>query len=130
MRPNKPGSVLLSGLRRLSIVLLVIVAGTGVVSLVLGALARSNLLHAEAVGFYIVGVAVLIGSFVLGIRGPMRAEWGDMSDQPRGRLLARRVRKATPEERAEGRRNSLALFALGLLLIVIGGLFDPTRRVF
>ena len=127
--------MLRSGLRRLSIALLALVAVTALVSLVLGALAHASLERAEADGFYIVGVAVLIGSFVLGIRGPMRADWGDVSDEPampaiRGGMFPRRIRKSTPEERVEARRNSLALFALGIVLIIIGGLFDPTRKVF
>jgi hypothetical protein len=123
--------VLRSGLRRLSILFVVLFVGTSVVSLVIGALAHANPAHAVADGFYVVGSAVLIGSFVFGIRGPLRAEWGDPESQgARTGILPRAVRRATPEERDEGKHNSLALFALGLALLLIGGAFDPTRRIF
>jgi hypothetical protein len=127
--------VLRSGLRRISVMLVVIAALTAAVSVVLGALAHANLERALADGFYIVGVAILAGSFFLGIRGPLRADWGDVDDPPRvgmfgGGMFPRRVRPTTPEERVEARRNSLALFALGIVFILIGGSVDPTRRVF
>jgi hypothetical protein len=125
--------VLRSGLHRLAVLLVVIAALTAAVSVVLGALAHARQERALAGGGYIVGVAILVGSFVLGVRGPLRADWGDVTDQPRPGMLGggfrRRVRASTPEERVEARRNSLALFGLGIVFIVIGGLVDPTRRV-
>lgn len=128
--------MLLGGLRRLAVLLGVVVGLTAAVSLVLGALAHASLERALADGFYVAGSAVLVGSFVLGVRGPLRADWGDAEDQPPpsmtrgGAMFSRKIRKTTPQERADARRNSLGLFGLGLLLLVIGGLFDPTRRVF
>lgn len=123
-----------SGLRRIFAMLVVVAALTAAVSVALGALAHANLERALADGFYIVGVAILVGSFVLGVRGPLRSDWGDVGDEPRpgmlGGGLRRRVRTSTPEERVEARRNSLALFGLGIVFVVIGGLVDPTRRVF
>ena len=122
--------MLLSGLRRLLVILAVLMAVTAAVSLVLGALARSNLGHAVADGFYIVGCAILLGSFVLGVRGPLRSEWGDPGDRPTRGVLPRRIRRTTPQERVEARRNSVGLFAVGILFILIGGAIDPTRRFF
>jgi len=127
--------VLLSGLRRLLVFLAVVCGGTAAVSLVLGELAHASLERALADGFYVAGSAVLVGSFVLGVRGPLRSEWSDTGDRPatpslRGAGLPRKIRKTTPQERTDARRNSLALFGLGILLIVIGGSFDPTRRIF
>jgi hypothetical protein len=48
----------------------------------------------------------------------------------RGGMFTRKIRRSTPDERTEARRNSVALFALGLVLLIIGGAFDPSRRVF
>ena len=127
--------MLLGGLRRLFVLLGVVVGLTAAVSIVLGALAHASLERALADGFYVAGSAVLVGSFVLGVRGPLRSDWGDADDRtapptPFRGTLPRRIRKTTPQERTDARRNSLGLFGLGLLLIVIGGLFDPSRRVF
>lgn len=108
------------------------------VSLVLGALDHANLLRAVAVGFYAVGAAILIGSFVIGVRGPLRPESGEGKEgemhPPRGILgggiFPRAVRRATGAERSDSKRNSIALFLLGIALVLIGTAFDPTRRAF
>jgi hypothetical protein len=133
--------VLLSGLRRLLILFAVIFAVTAVVSVVLGALAHANLERALAVGFYAAGSAVLIGSFVFGLRGPVRGEWeatpgAEVPDMPvprpnvGGIMPPRKVRRTTADERSDARRNSIALFGLGIALILIGSGFDPSRHPF
>jgi uncharacterized membrane protein YidH (DUF202 family) len=126
--------VLRSGLRRLLIVFVVIFALTSVVSLVLGALAHANLERALADGFYVAGAAVLVGSFVLGLRGPLRSDWGEGEEaevptatRGFGALMPRAIRRTTSDERNDARRTSLALFALGVALILIGAGFDPSR---
>jgi hypothetical protein len=135
-------------LKRLAILVAVVVGVTASASLVLGALDHANLLRSLALGFYIAGVAVLLGSFLLGLRGPMRPDYGeedrDETGMPGGAhtirgggmmggiggLMPRSIRRTTAEERGESRRNSLALFALGLALVLVGAGFDPTRRPF
>jgi len=131
--------VLWGALRRIAIIVAVLVGGTAAISAALGALAGRSLLHSLAVGFYLVGAGVLFGSFALGGRGSMRVDrsaeddpaafapsaWGRL--RPLGR---RSFRKASAEERSESRRASLGLFALGLLLILIGTGFDPSRHAF
>jgi hypothetical protein len=131
--------LLRGALRRIAGILAVVIGLTAAVSLILGALAHASLERALADGFYVAGAVVLIGSFVLGMRGPLRAEWGD-ADQPppdpgelparRGGLMPRAIRKTTPDERTEARRNSLALFVLGIALVFIGAGFDPSRHPF
>jgi hypothetical protein len=121
--------VIRGALRRLFVLLAVIFVLTCGVSLAIGALAHANLARAVADGFYVAGSAILVGSFVLGVRGPLRADWG-ADDRPRAGVLPRTVRRSTPEERVEARQNSLALFAVGIVLLLIGGGFDPTRRLF
>lgn len=113
--------------------ILALVAGlfalTVAVSLIFGALAGANLLRAIATGFYLVGVAILVGSFAMGIRGPMRADWGE--EGRRGLIpLPQGVRRRTDEERSDSKRNSVALFLLGMAFLLIGIGFDPSRHLF
>jgi len=126
--------LLRGALRRIAVLVAVVVSLTAVVSLVIGALDGANLLRALAVGFYVAGVAVLIGSFVIGVRGPLRPEWEEDRDGPssgvRGGFLPRSVRRATSDERSESKRNSFGLFLFGLALVFIGAGFDPTRHFF
>lgn len=118
-----------SALPRILALIAGLFAVTVAVSLLLGALAGSNLLRALATGFYVVGVAILIGSFAMGIRGPMRADWGE--EGKRGLVpVPRGVRRRSDEERVDSKRNSVALFLLALTFLIIGIGFDPSRRLF
>ena len=126
--------MLRAGLRRILVFLVVVVGGTAAVSAALGALAGASIPRSLANGYYIIGSSILVGSFVVGVRGPLRSEALDQEDEApppasglfrsRGR---RRLRKATAEERQEGRRISLGLFALGVGLLLLGAVVDPTR---
>lgn len=133
--------MLLSGLRRLLILFVVLFALTSVISLAIGGMAHANLAHAVAVGFYAVGAGVLIASFILGMRGPLRGDPGEATDADAlerpmpsplgiGAIVPRSIRRTTVDERQDARRSSIALFALGLVLILIGAGFDPSRHVF
>ncbi|HKC19408.1 MAG TPA: hypothetical protein VKE27_07210 [Candidatus Dormibacteraeota bacterium] len=131
-----------SGLRRLAIAFGVIFALTSVISLIIGAIAHANLQRAVAIGFYIAGAGVLVGCFIFGLKGPVRADYGsgDNPELPLGAaqpgvpmrsvLMPRSIRRSTPEERVESKRNALALFALGIVLIFIAAAFDPRRHAF
>jgi hypothetical protein len=115
-------------LRRIGIILGSLVGGTAVISLLLGLAAGSSARRALSVGFYIAGAALLSGTLIMGIRGPLRPEWKDDS-QTMGRFLGPRgVRKATPEERSQSRSSSLFLFGLGVVMLVIGGVLDPDHH--
>jgi hypothetical protein len=115
----------------------IVLGGTTAVAAVAGALSGKSIAHALATGYYVVGAAILVGSFVLGSRGPWRSEvedlntdnWGGQSATMRARTRRRR-RKATPEERAESKRGSFGLFLLGVALVLLGALVDPSRRAF
>lgn len=132
--------MLRGALRRIAAIIAVLAGGTAAISVALGALAGKSLLHSLAVGFYLVGAGVLLGSLALGSRGPMRVDRSSDDESPvlapsplfgGLRQLGRRsFRKATREERSESRRSSLGLFALGLLFILLGAAFDPSRRAF
>ena len=129
--------------RRIAAIVAVLVGATAALAAAFGALIGASILHSLAVGYYLAGAGVLLGSLALGSRGPMRADRDIEADSldrpptvvpilgglytPRGR---RNLRKATPEERSESRRTSLGLFVLGLLLVLLGTAFDPTRHAF
>jgi len=123
--------------RRILALIAIVLGGTTALAAVLGAVSGKSILHSLAVGYYVVGAAVLIGSFVLGSRGPWRSEVEDVNTeivtgQPatfRARSRRRR-RKATLEERAESKRGSVGLFLLGVALVLLGALVDPSRRAF
>jgi hypothetical protein len=125
--------LLRGALRRIAVLVAAVVGLTAVVSLVIGALDHADLLRALAVGFYVAGAGVLIGSFVIGVRGPLRPEWkeGQEGAMPATRgILPNSVRRATPDERSESKRNSFGLFLFGIALVLIGAGFDPTRHLF
>lgn len=119
-----------AGLRRILVILAVVVGGTAALSVALGALAGGGIHHALAVGFYLVGAGILFCSLALGGRGPMRAERSVDEYRPFLPLGRRHLRRATPDERRMARRASLGLFAFGLLLVLLGAVFDPARRIF
>jgi len=139
--------VIRAGVRRLLVALVVVLGGAAAISAVLGALAHRSILHSLAIGYYLVGAAILLGSLAFGSRGPNRVErnpevdplreierpgplgiLGGMSGpRTRGR---RSLRKATPEERRESRLTSIALFVFGVLIVLLGAALDPTRRAF
>ena len=134
-----------AGLRRLVAIVVVVVAGAAAISAALGALAGKSVPHALAIGYYLVGAGVLLGSLALGSRGPTRVDRSaDTDDAPAaGTILPlgilfggsravrrRKLRKATSEERREARLASLGLFVFGVLLVLLGAVLDPTRRAF
>ena len=120
-----------AAVRRILVLFGSLVAITVAVSLVLGALAHASLLRALSVGFYVVAAAILVGSFVFGVRGPLRPDWGvDAQAQPKRGIIPRAIRRASPDERVESKRSSIALFALGVVFVLIGSAFDPARRPF
>jgi hypothetical protein len=127
--------MLRAALRRILVLVAVVVLATTGISAALGALAGKNVDHSIAIGFYVVGAAVLVGSFVLGMRGPVRADWGEDREGeevhgPRGGILPRRIRRTTTDERVEARRSSLALSVFGIVLLLIAAVVDPSRHAF
>jgi hypothetical protein len=131
--------VLLSGLRRLAVLFVALFALTCVISLAIGGLAHANLARAVADGFYVLGAVVLIGSFITGLRGPLRGDPGVGTTEAErpvpspigiGAFVPRAIRRTTLDERQDARRNSIALFLLGLAFILIGAGFDPSRHAF
>jgi hypothetical protein len=101
---------------------------TVVVAILLALAAGAGLVRAIAVGFYVDGIALLVGCFVFGVRGPLRgvSREGDTVTV----VGAKRIRRATEEERSESARIALILFALGIAVVILGSLIDPAHRTF
>jgi hypothetical protein len=120
--------VLRQAARRLAVIFLAILGVTVVLSVLFGALAGSGIQRSLAVGFYVSGALLLLGCFVVGARGPLRG----VSDEGETVPLfgARKVRRATTDERSEASRTAILLFAVGLFLIVLGSGLDPAHKTF
>lgn len=116
------------GARRIGAAYAGILGGTVVVSLLIGLASGRSLFHAVAVGLYVVGAGLLLGCFVTGVRGPLRGVSRTGETAPL--VTARGVRRASPFERTETTKISLLLFVLGLSLIVLGSLIDPSHKAF
>lgn len=133
-----------AGLRRLFVALLIVLGGAAAISAGVGAIGHKSILHSLAIGYYLVGAGVLVGSLALGSRGPNRIDRDPDAERPvplgplgiLGGMAASRarrrrtIRRATPEERRESRLASLGLFAFGVLIVLLGAVLDPTRHAF
>lgn len=117
--------ILKAGLRRLALLLLALGGGTGIVSLLAGAVAGAHLARAVSVGYYLVGSFALVAGFFVGNRGPARGR-GHSGNPLFGR---RELRWARPEEQEEALSTSAVLVLLGIVLVVIGLAVDPRVRV-
>jgi hypothetical protein len=116
--------------RRFTIILVGILAGTGVPGALLGLAIGSGLRRSLSVTYYSVGAALLVGTVVTGVKGPFRAEYST-EPGPLGRLLApRSIRSATTDERLEGQRLAVFLFVIGMIVLVIGAALDPIHNNF
>jgi hypothetical protein len=120
--------MLVAGVRRIATIYLAILGVTVVLSALFGVAAGASILRSIAVGLYIAGAVLRVGCFVTGARGPLRGV--SRSGDTVSVVGARRVRRATGDERSEAARTSILLFVLGLALIVLGALLDPAHRTF
>ena len=120
--------MLLAGVRRLATIGAALLGTTVVLSALLGLAAGADLARAISVGLYVLGVILLVGCFVFGVRGPLRGISETNETAPI--LGARGYRTATADERTESSRIAVLLFLLGIAIIVIGSAIDPTHRTF
>jgi hypothetical protein len=120
--------VLLAGARRIATTYGAIVGVVVVVSALFALATGSGVLRAIALGLYVAGAVMLLGCFIMGVRGPLRGESREGEVVPL--IGARRVRRATGDERSESARTSVLLFFLGIGLVVLGSLIDPAHRTF
>jgi hypothetical protein len=121
--------MLVPALRRFSLSLVAIAAGTAAVSTLFGLLVGASLARSIAIGFYLVGCCLLLGGFFFGNLGPVRP-LGDADAGGMFRLGSRRLRWATREEH-EGTINTSAVFvSLGFVLILLGVVSDNRHSLF
>jgi hypothetical protein len=119
--------MLLAAARRFLVLTVGVAGGTALIALAVGALAGSALDRAVSLGLYIVGSFMLVGGFFMGNRGPLRLK-GDSTVLPFSR--ARRLRKATPEEREEAINTSAVFVSVGFVLILIAIATDSRFELF
>ncbi len=120
--------MLLQAARRLALIFAAITGGTVVASLVIGVAVGSSIARSVSVGLYAAGAALLVGCFVVGARGPLRGV--NRTGETVPVLSARRVRRATGDERSDSVQTAIVLFALGLGLVVVAALIDPAHQAF
>ena len=121
--------MLLDALRRFAKLLLVISAITIGLSALFGLLVDASILRSIAIGYYLVGCFMLFGAFFFGNRGPVRPK----SEEDMGGLFglgSRRLRWATREEHEEAISSSAVFIPLGLLLILLGVVWDTRHSLF
>ena len=120
--------MLLQAARRLVLIYAAVLTTTILLSTLLGLAAGASIARSIAVGLYVAGALFLVGCFVTGARGPLRGQGSAGESVPL--LGARRIRRATSDERIESSHTAILLFVLGLSLIVLGSLVDPAHRAF
>ena len=93
---------------------------TVLISYVLGLAAGSSVRRSISLGFYVVGSFLLVAGFFLGNRGPARLKGEEHS----GLFGPRRLRWASPEERAGAINESAVFISVGFVLVILGLLVD------
>lgn len=120
--------MLLAGFRRLATIGAALLTTTVVLSLLFGVIAGAAATRSISVGFYVLGILLLVGCFVFGVRGPLRgvSETGETAPV----LGARGYRRATADERTESTKIAILLFLLGIVVVAIGSAIDPAHNAF
>ena len=118
--------MLLAAARRFANLLAGIAVVTAAVSLLLGLLLGARANRALAVGFYLVGCALLLGGFFTGNRGPFRVA----NEEGMVGLRRRRgVRVVSGEEQAESFNMSGLLVVTGVVLLALGAAVDSNAEL-
>jgi hypothetical protein len=93
-----------------------------VVTVPLGLLTTVGLDRAVSLGFYGLGVLLVILGFLAGSRGPLRSD----DDHAYGPSLrgARRLRRATLDESYEAISGAAVVIFIGLVLVALGVVID------
>jgi hypothetical protein len=116
--------MLLAAARRFLVLLGIIsalaVVGGGLLGLVTG----TSLNRSISLGFYCAGAFLVAGGFVLGVRGPYRAELDEGTIR-----VGRRLRRVSPEERRESVNITVLLVVLGIVALAIGAAIDDRYRL-
>jgi uncharacterized membrane protein len=117
-----------AGLARVARLFLALAVGSGAIALVVGLLLGADAGRAVALGWYLMGIFLLLVGFVASSRGPTRSSdsgsWSPIS------LTGRSLRWATRSEQEESLNLSAVLVVLGFVLIVLGVAVDPRHPLF
>ena len=106
--------MIVSGARRLLILLGVLVGGTGAISALLGLLTGHGLGRSVSLGFYAVGALSTVIGFAFGTRGAFGG--------------TRRAASKSDEVRATLGTSGLFI-AIGLIMLTLGIVADPRARL-
>jgi hypothetical protein len=120
--------VLVQAARRLALIFGAVLVTTVVASVLIGLASGKDIGRSVAIGLYVAGAVSLLGCFVMGARGPLRGTGS--AGESTSILGARKMRRATSDERTEASRTAILLFVLGLVLVVIGSVIDPAHKTF
>jgi len=115
-------SVLVAGLRRFFVILAALAGGVTCLMVLLAFLGKWDVARTVSAGFDAIGAFLLVIGFFVGNRGPVRLKSEQAALPFSG---PRRVRWATPDERADTLNDSAVFVAVGLVMVVIGIVIDP-----
>jgi len=118
--------VLLAAARRFLTLVAGIAGVTAVVALPFGLLLGARLNRSLAVGFYLVGCALLLGGFFTGNRGPFRVA---NEEAMVGLRRPRGVRVVSGEEQADTFNMSGLLVLTGVTLLALGAAVDSNAEL-
>ena len=119
----------LGALRRFAIALVIVVAGGALVGLLTGAVIKQGLRRDLAVGFYLSGTGLLALALLLGTRPPVKFKEGTGGSAVPSGLFDLGVRWASREEQNEALNVPALFVTLGVCLIVLGAVCDPSRKL-
>ena len=121
-----------AGLRRLVILIVGVDAITAAASLVLGLVLGADLRRSVALGFYLVGSALLVVGVLYGVRPPVRTTGDQGSGGLLGSLAAGggSARWASADDLRDSLSTSALFITLGLACLAVGIVVDPRDGLF
>ena len=120
--------MLVGALRRFAAVISLAGSFAAVVGLLVAAMAREDLRHGLAIGFYVCGAGSCGLAVLLGAAPPVRGK-RDGGFVGFGRWVGGGIRWATRAEREEAINLPALLLTVGVVLILVGvGVDDRTRK--
>jgi len=120
--------VLLTGVRRFTLLVVIAVVVTAAVSAVLAAATGQPVRRAITVGLYLVGSVFVMLGFFAGNRAPVRAD-GEHAGLFGGLVPRGAARWMTPSERRDQISASALFVTLGLCLLAAGIAVDSRHKV-
>ena len=118
------------GVGRLGVAVAIVLVVVAAASAAIGLLAHMEVRRAVSLGMYFAGALLLTFGFFHGVRPPVRVEGERGHSGMFGVLLSRGyVRGASADELRDAHASSALFIGLGLVLVLVGALLDPSHRV-